>query len=399
MKSTVVGMEGDAGGGVFSSPSPVVAVGGIGLCRDCSVATVARLQVAGLSERYRVWVVTDSPGEVPMASGLASITPPRVDWLRRFSHVPREWLASRKIARHLQGEFEGERAKLVVLHSHALAAIAAPPLRRAGVRVVLVVHGDIRDRPPGTYDRLVTAFYRRMTPVAYRGVDLIVVGSEAFAALIRSDPEVRARVAVIAAPVGVSELGDLSGPRKAPQRGLMRIGFFGRLSVEKGPLVLSRALALLADRGVQYRSIWVGDGPLRASLEQDLDESGLRSHAEFLGWRPRSELGALYRSVDLVCMPSLSEPQGLVAVEAQMCGTPVVASGTGGLVAAVRPGLDGELAEPGNPADLAEAILRAERGVAEGRYHVPDRQWLRRYDEVDYSKRLASEFELLLTPA
>jgi D-inositol-3-phosphate glycosyltransferase len=63
----------------------------------------------------------------------------------------------------------------------------------------------------------------------------------------------------------------------------------------------------------------------------------------------RSELADWYRSSDLVCVPSYSESFGLVALEAQACGTPVVASAVGGLRTAVADGISGVLVDGHDP--------------------------------------------------
>jgi len=264
------------------------------------------------------------------------------------------------------------------------------------VATALVVHGDIRDRPVGTYDRRVTAFYRWATPRAYRVVDLVLVGSEAFAELVRSNPLVRARVVVLPSPVRVEDLGPPGAERRRLPGEPLHVGFVGRLAPEKGCRELARALDQLEHEGLELRSTWVGDGPLRAELERELAARGTRERHRFTGWVPRSALGALLCSFDLLAMPSLSEPQGLVAVEAQLCGVPVVASRTGGLLDAVRPGLDGELAAPGDARDLAAAIRRAAEHISVGRYEVPDREWLSRFDPEIYASRLVAELERLM---
>jgi D-inositol-3-phosphate glycosyltransferase len=76
----------------------------------------------------------------------------------------------------------------------------------------------------------------------------------------------------------------------------------------------------------------------------------------------RAELADWYRAADLVAVPSYSESFGLVAVEAQACGTPVVAAGVGGLTTAVRDGETGLLVsdhQPGTWARSLAAILDA----------------------------------------
>ena len=65
---------------------------------------------------------------------------------------------------------------------------------------------------------------------------------------------------------------------------------------------------------------------------------------------------ALYRAADLVAVPSYNESFGLVALEAQACGTPVVAAAVGGLVTAVRDGVSGVLVDGHDPVDWARVL-------------------------------------------
>jgi D-inositol-3-phosphate glycosyltransferase len=73
---------------------------------------------------------------------------------------------------------------------------------------------------------------------------------------------------------------------------------------------------------------------------------------------PQSELADWYRAATVVMVPSYSESFGLVAVEAQACGTPVVAASVGGLRTAVQDGLSGILVEGHDPARYADALRR-----------------------------------------
>ncbi len=68
------------------------------------------------------------------------------------------------------------------------------------------------------------------------------------------------------------------------------------------------------------------------------------------------DLPALYRAADLVAVPSYNESFGLVALEAQACGTPVVAAAVGGLVTAVRDGVSGVLVDGHDPVDWARVL-------------------------------------------
>ena len=72
----------------------------------------------------------------------------------------------------------------------------------------------------------------------------------------------------------------------------------------------------------------------------------------------RSELVDHYRAASLVCVPSYNESFGLVAIEAQACGTPVVAANVGGLPTAVRADVSGVLIDGHDPQDYARGFER-----------------------------------------
>ena len=144
--------------------------------------------------------------------------------------------------------------------------------------------------------------------------------------------------------------------------------FVGRLQPLKGPDVAVRALAeldrFLPDDGVPTRLVIVGGAsgnghgtvdPKRLRLLAA--EVGVEGRVAFLGPRPQHELAALYRAADAVIVPSHSESFGLVALEAQACGTPVVAADVGGLRHALAAGEGGTLVEGHRPRDYAEALL------------------------------------------
>jgi D-inositol-3-phosphate glycosyltransferase len=79
---------------------------------------------------------------------------------------------------------------------------------------------------------------------------------------------------------------------------------------------------------------------------------------------PQARLADVYAAADVVLVPSRSESFGLVALEAQACGTPVVAAGVGGLRFVVRDGRTGFLVEGHDPADHAERMLQILRDAA-----------------------------------
>jgi D-inositol-3-phosphate glycosyltransferase len=159
--------------------------------------------------------------------------------------------------------------------------------------------------------------------------------------------------------------------------------FVGRLQPLKGPDIAVRTLAaleaLLPDDGIPTRLVIVG-GPSGggsgvsdpASLRRLAASLGVEQRIAFLAPRRQPELAALYRAADAVLMPSHSESFGLVALEAQATGTPVVAAAVGGLPHVIGDAGGGTLVEGHDPAAFAAALLpylvdarvRADAGAA-----------------------------------
>jgi glycosyltransferase involved in cell wall biosynthesis len=112
-----------------------------------------------------------------------------------------------------------------------------------------------------------------------------------------------------------------------------------------------------ACRGLDVTVVFGGDGPARPALEARADAADV--DVRFLGFLDREELPAFYSALDAFAHPSPVETEGLVAMEAAACGTPVVAVDAGGLADTVRDGVTGFHYPPGDLEAFRDAIERA----------------------------------------
>ncbi|MFV8394860.1 D-inositol-3-phosphate glycosyltransferase [Corynebacterium hindlerae] len=182
------------------------------------------------------------------------------------------------------------------------------------------------------------------------------------------------------------------------------IAFVGRLQIFKGPDVLIQAVAEMVrrnpDRNFQVLICGGASGAVtQANTYVDLVNSlGLRRYIRFLPPRPPEELVSLYRAADVVAMPSYNETFGLVAMEAQATGTPVVAARVGGLPFAIAEGETGVFVDghdPGEWADALESMLDDDEGrirmAQEAVDHATQFSW------ATTAERLAGVYNEVLT--
>ena len=177
-----------------------------------------------------------------------------------------------------------------------------------------------------------------------------------------------ARVRVV--PYGVDRARFHPGDREAARAalGVTRphvLAFVGRLQPLKAPDVAVLALAALArqrpDLDVELLVVGGASGNGNgepARLAKLAADAGVADRVRFLAAQPHDRLATVYQAADLVLMPSWSESFGLVALEAQACGTPVVAAGVGGLQHAVGDGTTGVLIASHQPEAWAGAVAR-----------------------------------------
>lgn len=235
-------------------------------------------------------------------------------------------------------------------------AIGVVAGRRARCPVAVVVHGtDV------SADARRPATTRRATREVLARANLVVAVSRS----LKADAiALGARAeSIIVASMGYDEdlfhPGDKDDARRklGLDPGTPIAVFVGGLTKAKGIGVLIDAAARLRGTHSGLRWVLVGAGDL-AHWKQAAAQAGVEDQVEMVGPRPSEEIPLWFQAADLALMPSLRESFGVAALEALACGTPVVASATGGLPEFMADGVCGLLVPPGDPEAFARAVFR-----------------------------------------
>lgn len=286
----------------------------------------------------------------------------RVPLEGRFSPA-RDLAAVRLVASLLK------RARPDILHAHSSKAglVGRVAARMAGVpAVLLTVHGSIFHRQHPRWQEGLLAFSER----ALAGVtDMIITVSEALGREIahreKIDPEKIVTVYNGVVPEKFSRGPDREyfGKVTGIPAGCRVVGTVARLAPQKGVAGFIRAAALVAKDSGDTAFLVVGDGPLRAGLEQLARDLGLAGRIFFAGERP--DVDSIMPCLDVFVLASLTEGLPLSVLEALAARRPVVATRVGGIPEVIRPGVNGLLVDPGDITGLAGSI-RGALGDPEG---------------------------------
>jgi glycogen(starch) synthase len=134
--------------------------------------------------------------------------------------------------------------------------------------------------------------------------------------------------------------------------------FVGSLIPRKGLPFLVKAAEKVVKINAETRFLIVGEGPMKSQLLSSLDVARISGNFKFMGNVKEDMLAALYNCADLLVLPSIQEGQGIVLLEAEASGKPVVAFDVGGVKEAMYNGETGLLVERGSTDELADAMIR-----------------------------------------
>lgn len=216
-----------------------------------------------------------------------------------------------------------------IVHSNlnALSPLPLSAARAAGVGVRIAHSHSTTD--PG--ERLKHAVKTVLKPFSTRNATHLAACSEVAARWLFGDAAFEAgRVHLVKNALELDRFAFDAGRRASVRHELgvdddcLLLGQLGRLSYQKNQTFTLDVAAELMRSGKRFKLVFLGDGPERAALESKLRELELSDVAAFLG--VKTDVSAYYSAFDLLLMPSTYEGLGMVAVEAQVSGLPVLAS-------------------------------------------------------------------------
>jgi len=292
-----------------------------------------------------------------------------------------------------------------LIHLHYPFILGAEMVRLASLiyRIPLAIsfHNDLIG--DGARSFLFAAYQRLSATLTVRGASgLCAVSFDHYQSSILRHSLGEQKPLVVELPNGVdtdlfSPAGaiDLSVNIPSDAKLLLFVAALDRAHHFKG---LGRLLDAMQDMPPDTWLLVLGDGDLRSTYEQQANALGVAQRTVFAGAINHQQLPPFFRRADITVLPS-SPPEsfGLVLIESQACGTPVIASNIPGVRTVVEDGRDGLLVPPNNPGALADAMKGlladdAKRRMMgqQGRIKVEAR-----YDWRQIGKRLARIYEML----
>jgi phosphatidyl-myo-inositol dimannoside synthase len=276
----------------------------------------------------------------------------------------REWQAFRWLRKNMSATAANGRAIICgVWYPEGLVAYLA------GIRPLVVMAHGAELLPPA--NRWRRPLWKALQRLVLENADLVIANSGYTGELVSS---VAARANVKVIPLAVDLDRFAPGDREAAKTnfgvaGKRVLSTVSRIHHYKAHDTVLRAIAHLAsEEREQLVYLIVGEGPHERKLRKLAQDLGIESHVRWLGFLSEQELPQIYSASDLFVLCTRDAPEeravegfGMVFLEAQSCGTPVVGTRTGGIPAAVQDGNGGWLIEQDDSRKLADIIRQLVR--------------------------------------
>ncbi len=229
--------------------------------------------------------------------------------------------------------------------------------------------------------------------------DLLVVPSSYFKTIITEKfPDFPVQK-IYVSPSGGIDAQVFYPQKKSEDETSLHLGFVSRIEDDKGWKTFLKALVILKENAIPFKTSIAGKGSKLTDLESFITQHNLKKEVDYLGILPQTDLNSLYNNLDLFIFPTYSsESLGLVGLEAMSCGTPVVGSEIAGLKTFIKNKQNGLFFTPGNEKELAEKIIFYYHLSADQKTEMKQKalQTAQNYNKDKVAKKLYQQFKKLI---
>ena len=263
-----------------------------------------------------------------------------------------------------------------VYEAHAVSGYRFPKtLEKLGIKKPFIhtIHGVLADEYeqakkngyPSVRDRVANYFMQKLSKLeeetAKNATIIVTISNYSLEKIQKYYGIKQSKVRIVPNGVDTEKFKPMNTKAVRQQFGLGNepcVLFVGSLIPRKGlPFLVEAAKKVVRDQA-DTKFLIVGDGPLRNQLLDSLKTANLSGNFKFLGNLKDNLLPAVYNCADVFVLPSIQEGQGIVLLEAQASGKPVVAFDIGGVNETVQNNKTGFLVNRGNVDALADALLK-----------------------------------------
>ncbi len=261
--------------------------------------------------------------------------------------------------------------KLDILHSHqpySLGSEAMKFSKELDVPLVFTYHIKYEDYShyiPLVPNSISKKYIRKVTVGYSNKCDVVISPSTAIKKLLE-DHGIKTLVKIIPSGINIDNFANDTGKKKKirekyqiKQDEIVLITAC-RLTKEKNLEFLVNSFAKIAQKEKNVKFMIVGDGAVKKDLEKMAEEFGIKDRIIFTGLVDRTSIVSLYQASDIFVFASLTETQGLVAVEAMAAGNPVIAVRASGIEDIVKDGEDGSLTSVSEE-EFSKSVLKIVR--------------------------------------
>lgn len=261
-----------------------------------------------------------------------------------------------------------KKLSLDIIHSHQPYSLGDEAMKYARMLTIPLVftyhikYEDYSHYIPLVPSSIAKSFIRKVTTGYSNKSDVVIAPSSAIKKLLL-DGGVSSRIEVIPSGINIEEFAKDTG-RREELRSKYKIGQDDvalitacRITEEKNVKFLVEAFNKIKKTCANAKFIIVGDGAVKKDLEEMVKNFGIGNDVVFTGLVNKEEIISLYQASDIFVFASLTETQGLVAVEAMSAGIPAVAVRASGIEDMIMNGEDGILTE-NNVDEFSSAVIK-----------------------------------------